>query len=357
MRGAAGRICAAVATVLLSGAAAATAASAEHVAAPPPGFFGVVPQAPPTAKDLALMKGVVGTLRIPIYWSECEPAPGEYDFAALDTQIGVAAAHGIRVQPFVYGTPAWLAPEPARPPLGSRASAAWGAFLHVLVRRYGIGGEFWLGRAQREPIRLWQIWNEPNFALFWRPWPNPVAYARLLRVSARAIRGDDPQARIVLAGVAPVSGGIKTWVFLRKLFRVAGVRSDFDIAAVHPYSATLPELDYQLRKVRGVMAEAGLGGRSLLVTELGVASQGDYPSAFVKGLDGQAEFLQAAYTRLLKMRRRWRIAGVDWFTWQDVSQPDPHCAFCQGAGLLDLSGRPKPAWWAFRQAVKAAAVR
>jgi hypothetical protein len=356
MRGAASWLCAAVATVLLACSATATAAATANEP-PRQQFFGVVPQAPLKTKDLALMTGVVGTLRIPIYWSESEPSPGEYDFAALDAQIGAATAHGIRVQPFVYGTPAWIAADPALPPLSSRANVAWVTFLHVLVKRYGSGGEFWAGRTKREPITLWQIWNEPNFVLFWRPWPNPQAYARLLRHSAGAIRGADPHARIVLAGVAPVNGGIKTWVFLRRLLRVAGVRRDFDIAAVHPYSVSLPELEFQLRKVRGAMAEARLGSRPLLVTEMGVASQGHYPSAFVKGPTGQAEFLRGAYARLLEMRRRWRIAGVDWFTWRDVSRPDPHCAFCEGAGLLDVSGRPKPAWWAFRQAVKAGAGR
>jgi hypothetical protein len=150
-----------------------------------------------------------------------------------------------------------------------------------------------------------------------------------------------------------VNGGISTWIFLRRLFRVVGIRHDFDIAAVHPYSTMLPELEFQLRKVRGTMAAADLGDRPLLVTELGIASQGAYPSAFVKGLDGQAEFLRIAYARLLEMRRRWRIAGIDWFTWQDGIRPDPHCAFCEGAGLLDVYGHPKPAWWALRRAVKA----
>src|SRR4051794_24515793 len=160
MRGAAG-ICAVVATVLLTGGGTAIARSEKHATPPPPEFFGVVPQAPSTAKDLMLMKGVVGRLRILVSWADAEPAPGEYDFAALDAEIGAAADHGIPVQPFVPGPPAWLATEPARPPLSSPARAAWVAFLHLLVRRYGIGGEFWRGRARREPIRLWQIWNEP----------------------------------------------------------------------------------------------------------------------------------------------------------------------------------------------------
>jgi polysaccharide biosynthesis protein PslG len=352
MQGVPARACVAVAAVFFAGVAPAAAAP-ERQAPPPADFFGVVPQAPLAANDLASMEGVVGTLRIPVYWSECEPAPGEYDFTALDRQVGAAAAHGIRLQPFVFGTPAWLAAEPARPPLGPRARGAWVAFLRVLVHRYGTGGGFWHGRLQRRPIRLWQVWNEPNFVLFWRPWPNPSAYARLLRISAATIRRADRRARVVLAGVAPVGAGIGVGAFLRKLFRVAGVRRDFDVAAIHPYSATLRGVEYRLRAARRALAGAGLGRRPLLVTEVGVASWGDYPSAFVRGRDGQAEFLRATYARLLQMRRRWRIAGVDWFTWRDTSRLDSHCAFCQGAGLLDRAGRPKPAWWALRRLVKA----
>jgi hypothetical protein len=324
---------------------------------PPPGFFGVVPQAPLSAAELTRMEGVVGTLRIPIYWAQCEPAPGEYDFSALDAEIGAAAESGIRVQPFVYGTPAWLSEQPARPPLTSPARRAWAGFLRVLVGRYGADGDFWQGRSWREPIRQWQIWNEPNFVVFWRPKPSPAAYARLLRVSARAIRGVDGRARIVLAGVAPVGAGMKTWVFLRRLFRRPGIGRDFDLVALHPYSTTIPELDYQVRKARQAMAASGMGRRPLLVTEVGVASWGTHPSAFVEGALGQAQFLRAAFGRLLQMRRRWHVAGVDWFTWRDQRPLDRTCSFCQGAGLVDLEGEPKPAWWAYRQMVRAARVR
>jgi hypothetical protein len=342
------------ATVLFGGGAIQPASAAVHPTAPPSRFFGVFPQAPLTANDFARMRGVVGTLRLPIFWFECEPTPGVYDFATLDAEIAAAAAGGIRVQPVVFGTPPWLSPEQARPPLSPHASTAWSSFLHVLVKRYGTGGKFWMSRVHREPIRLWQVWNEPNFVLFWRPWPRPAAYARLLRFSARAIRSADPRARIALAGVAPVNAGITTWVYLRRLLQIPGVRRDFDVAAVHPYSATVPELEYQIRRVRRAMAQAGLSHRSLLVSEVGVASTGDYPSAFVKGLFGQSQFLSAAYARLLDMRLRWRISGVDWYAWQDAPKPDPYCSFCQGAGLMDLSGRPKPAWWAFRRVVKGA---
>jgi hypothetical protein len=302
------------------------------------------------------MEGTVETLRMPIFWFECEPRRGEYDFAAVDAEIGAAAAHGIRVLPVVYGTPSWLGRQ-ERAPLAAEALARWKGFLRVLVRRYGTGGSFWAGRSQRAPIRRWQIWNEPNFRLYWTPKIEPAGYAKLLHASATTIRKAEPGAKIVLAGVAPVGYGMKTWVFMRRLLRVPGVRHDFDFAALHPYSATIGELDYQVERVRASMVEGGAGRKPLIVTEFGVASSGGYPSAFVVGEPGQAEFLRRAYARLLAMRHRWRIVGAYWYTWQDEERPDPHCGFCQGAGLFRLDGSAKLSWQVYREVARARSAR
>jgi hypothetical protein len=327
---------------------------AARAAAPPPGFFGVVPQALPSEGDFARMKGTVETLRMPIFWFECEPGKGEYDFARVDKEIGAAVARGIRVLPFVYGTPSWVGPVQARAPLQPAALGEWKGFLRTLVARYGPRGSFWRGRSQRDPVRRWQIWNEPNFRLYWAPKIEPAGYAKLLRASATTIRDADPTAQIVLAGIAPVGAGMPTWTFMRRLLRVPGVVHDFDFAALHPYSANLLQLNYQLAKVRAAMAAGGAGRKPLILTEIGVASQGSYPSAFVEGEAGQARFLREAYARLLEMRHRWRIAGAYWFTWRDEANADPHCSFCQGAGLLRLDGGAKSAWFAYRGVVAAA---
>jgi hypothetical protein len=337
----------------LVGAPLGSAAAPVTTAPVPPGFFGVVPQAPLSGVDLARMEGVVGTLRIPIYWSDAEPRQGVYDFAKVDVAIGAAAEHGIAVLPFIYGTPAWLSDDPARPPLRSAAGrAAWPRFLAKLVERYGPAGEFWQGRPQRMPIRRWQIWNEPNFSLFWRPHPAPRQYAELLALAAGAIRAADPAAQLVLGGVAPVGGGFLPWVFLRRLYRVPGVKSNFDLVALHPYSVRIGNTAAQVRLARQAMDEAGDAKTPILISELGVASTGSIPSAFIQGPQGQAEFLRRAFALFLAKRREWRIAGVDWFTWRDEPNPDIHCGFCQGAGLLDLDGFPKPAWWAYRAATR-----
>jgi hypothetical protein len=318
----------------------------------PKGFFGVVPQGPLAASDFARMRGVVGTLRIPVYWPRLEPRPGELDFGELDPIVSAAADAGVRVLPFVYGTPAWLAGDPTHPPLSRRALGAWARFLRALTRRYGPGGNVWAGRSAPMPIRQWQIWNEPNFLLFWRPRPSAAGYARLLRASASAIRGVDPGARIVAAGLAPVEGGMLPWAFLRKLYAVPGVERSIDLAALHPYSSTLAGVTYQVRKARQVLAAAGEPRTPLLISELGVASASRLPTGFDWGLKGQASFLLRAYRLLLGARVRWHIAGIDWYAWRDLSGADPHCVFCESAGLFDTTGRPKPAWRAFRQMVR-----
>jgi hypothetical protein len=341
--------------ICLAALAMALAWPASVSASVPRGFFGVVPQGELSSRDFDRMEGVVGTLRIPIYWFQVEPRPGEYDFSGFDELVGQAAERGVRVLPFVYGSPAWLSGDPAIPPQGTaRGRAAWAGFLRRLVRRYGPNGDFWEGRPRSLPIRRWQIWNEPNFLLFWRPRPSPSGYARLLRIAARAIRAVDRGARIVTAGVAPVEGGMLPWRFLLKLYRVPGVRR-FDVVALHPYSSSLRGLEYEIRQTRRAMARSGDAGTPLQVTELGTASNGVFPNPYDKGPAGQATYLRRAFRLLLGERRRWRIAGIDWFTWQDASAPDPHCVFCQYAGLFDGDGNPKPSWSAFRRFAAGAA--
>ncbi len=317
-------------------------------------FFGIVPQSPPSIADFGRMQGVVGTLRIPVEWFRIESRPGTYDFEGLDRVVGEAAGAGIRVLPFVYGSPTWLTGDPARPPLASsEARRAWTLFLRRLVRRYGPDGSFWQGRDTRLPIRRWQIWNEPNYLLFWRPRPSPRGYARLLRISAPAIRRLDPGARILTAGVAPVEAGITPWSFLRRMYAVPGVAHYFDVVALHPYAPYVEWVKREIRFVRRVMVDAGDGGTPLQLTELGVASDGVLENVFDEGPIGQAAFLRKAYRLVLRNRRGWHISGLDWFTWRDAASPDPNCVFCEYGGLLTDEGTPKPAWGAFRYLVQA----
>jgi Beta-galactosidase len=315
----------------------------------PAGFAGVVPQGSLSRADLGRIGGLGLGLRLGVRWCDVEPEPGRYDFSALDAQIGSAAERGIQVLPEVDATPAWLRARPYMPPLGKRGLGAWHNFLRVLVERYGRGGEFWQGRARRQPIGRWQLWNEPNFPVFWRPRPSPRAYAKLLHVGAAAVRGADPRAEIVAAGLAPIERQPLPWEFLRRLYRVPGFRSDFDYAALHPYSPNVEVLAYEIERTREVMAAAGDAGKPLLITEFGVASDSRYPNALDRGPRGQAAYLSRAFGRLARERKRWHVGGAYWFAWQDTATDDPLCVFCQHSGLFNVAGAPKPAWQALRR--------
>lgn len=323
----------------------------------PRGFFGIVPQGPLQASDFNRMRGVVGSIRVSFGWDQIEPEPGKYNFTASDELVGLAASRGIRVLPFIASSPLWLTGDHERPPQGTpRGRRAWYVFLRHLVHRYGPGGSFWRGRADRMPIRRWQIWNEPNFLLAWHPRISPQGYGRLLDIASSAIRGVDRGAEIVAAAVAPVEAGMLPWNFIRDLYRVPGVKRYFDVMAVNPYSPTIAGVGYEIRRIRHAMAVAGDSDTPLLITELGVASNGVLPNPFDKGRRGQARFLRQVYGRLIASRRRWRLAGIDWFAWQDLGYTDSNCVFCQYAGLFDIEGRPKPSWYALRRIVASTGV-
>jgi polysaccharide biosynthesis protein PslG len=327
------------------------AAAAPAASRPPAGFFGVVPQGTPPPTAFARMKGTVETVRIAFDWRQIERQPTAWDFATTDAEVESAARQGIRAMPDLYGVPSWVGDDPVRGPRGTTQLPDWRAFVRRLVRRYGPGGQFWAGKLRKLPIHRWQVWNEPNFRLFWHPRPEPAAYVRLLAETAREVRRLDPRATIVAAGLAPVEGGMRPVDFLQRMYAVPGAKRSFDVVALHPYSYTLAQLAYQVRNVRAVMAAAGDGSTPLQITEIGVASGAASPTPWAPGPAGQARFLRRAYDLLLRERRRWRIAGVDWFSWEDGPAPDPHCPFCQHAGLFALDGSAKPAWHAYRRLV------
>jgi hypothetical protein len=312
-------------------------------------FFGVVPQAPLEARDWQRLGRTGLAVRLPVRWYEVEPRKGEFDFTALDAAMAAAAANGVRVMPQVGGSPGWVVSDPARPPLGRGDLSAWRGFLRKLVDRYGTDGVFW-GQtpAHGAAVRRWQIWNEPNFPAFWEN-PDPRAYVRLLRASAATIRSREPGAVIVAAGLAPIERQPPPWEFLAEMYRQPGARAAFDVVALHPYAASVAGLEYEVRMTRLAMSQAGDARTPLLISEIGLASAARVRTPFDRGLRGQARFLTRAFTRLAAERRRWRLAGAYWFAWKDATSADPICAFCEHSGLLDASGRPKPAWGALKR--------
>ncbi|HEX5713826.1 MAG TPA: hypothetical protein VFX85_10975 [Solirubrobacterales bacterium] len=327
----------------------------------PRGFFGIAPQTAIGAADTARMRaGGLETIRASLGWSGVESSPrGGYNWAGFDELVRTAARDRLEVLPFLYSTPHWVSGDWRRLPVdGARARRAWSAFVGAAVERYGRGGEFWREHGPGSddplpylPIRAWQIWNEENFFYFTNP-ASPQRYARLLALSRPAVKRVDPRADVVIGGLFgdPAAGpprALDATDFLDQLYRVGGVKANFDAVALHPYAADTADLRRLVEGVRATMVRHGDRRSGLYLTELGWGSQANSPVSFEVGLRGQARELRDAYRYLLANRGRLKLQQVVWFSWKDAPGS---CSFCDSVGLFRQGAkfRPKPAWRALR---------
>jgi hypothetical protein len=332
----------------------------------PTSFFGIAPQTALTSTDIGYMRAArIGSVRWPVNWAMVQlTANGGYDWSSFDEVMTAAANGNLRVLPFLYGTPRWLARKPTALPVSSgRARRAWVAFVQAAVKRYGPGGEFWAERTpgvvQYEPaifnptpIRTWQVWNEANFFYFAYP-VSPSRYAQLLKLTHSAIVSVDPAAKIILSGLfaeptAKGARGMPAVDFLNALYRVPGIEADFDGVALHPYAVDAETLAELTEGLRAVVLENHDPDTGLYITEMGWGSQNDFQQvAFEQGIRGQVLQLRDSYRYLLENRRRLNLKQTYWFSWKDVSGET--CNFCDSVGLFHAGARlrPKPAWHAF----------
>jgi hypothetical protein len=182
------------------------------------------------------------------------------------------------------------------------------------VARYGAGGSFWSEHPElpKVPIRYWQFWNEPHLPFQWtlphgqeKRWPQ--TYAAQLKVFYATVKQADPHAKVVLAGLANLS-----WQYLSALYR-QGVRGNFDVAAIHPYTTKPSGVVRLVGKMRAVMKRHHDAKKPIWITELGLpASRGRVKdkNQLQTTARGMARFLSASYAAVRKKAPR-----VYWYTW------------------------------------------
>ena len=247
-------------------------------------FYGIV-QGQLDAQDRAGMADArVQTARFMLKWRDVERVRGSYDWSDRDRTIGGLAKEGIRAVPFVWGSPSWVGSgAPGHPPIASAAArTSWQNFLRAAVTRYGPGGTYWANKYRQDypdagaavPIQAWQVWNEPNLKKYFTPGATTQAaaqkYAQLLSISYDAIKARDAQAKVVLAGMPSVpdaNGSSNAWDFLDALYTVAGVKADFDVAALHPYGCNLDQTRTGISRFSASMKSHADGLTPLWLTE------------------------------------------------------------------------------------------
>jgi hypothetical protein len=323
---------------------------------PPDGFFGVSPAVVLGPDEMATIAGAgITTLRYPFYWPILQPeARGKRPisqalaFDRFDPLFVETSRLGIKVLPFVYGTPRFLTNDYATPPIGSaKLRREWTLLLQALDERYGAGGSFWTEHPELDPapVQAWQIWNEPSSATYWKPSrTSPQGYAKLLEISDRALRGKGKDPRIVAAGLfGSPAEGIDMPRFLQRFYAVKGVQQHFDVLSLHPYAPGFKGMKTQLQIGRQIMRDEGDGEKPLWVTEIGWPTDGNPNNPFYTTLEQQATLLRRTFTLLVEMRKPWHIGRAVWYTWRD-NNVNPECDLCRYAGLFDADLNPKPSW-------------
>jgi hypothetical protein len=312
-------------------------------------------QANPDSVRILLAQGLVQTGAGPCTAGSpgSSSVGGGCNWGQIDQEIGGAAQAGAQPLPFFFG-------ESSKPPLTGKAAQSWKAFLTAAVKRYRPGGVYWNGAYQAQypgnkakPIKVWQVWNEPGSPTYFKPKPNIGKYVKLLKTAGQTINRAHKGARIMIAGLfaSPDKGAIRGRIpavqFLEKLYQIRGARTAFDIAAVHPYSRTVSGVIKVVEELREVMRKNGDGGKPLAITELGWSSNKPNNSLLAKGIQGQRNTLRAAFSALLRVRTRYHLDTVNWFSLRDAPKSQSSCPNCPFAGLNRVDGGHKPAWGAF----------
>jgi hypothetical protein len=320
---------------------------------PPAGFFGVSGRHLDFADLNAMDDAGVGIYRTLFHFSLAKPHQnGIYDWTELDKLVGRTAAHDIQLLPLLFGTPKWISPHAAVPPIYSAsARAAWSRLLSQMTNRYGPRGAYWRLHplAHYHPITAWQIWNEPNSSSFWGSNPNPTQYAQLVALSADAIHRVDPHATIVSAGLVANPEGLHTIPgpeYLAALSSQPAARAAIDKYGYHPYAENAPGVRDALLAAREALA-ANDPGAPIWVTEVGWGSDFLLGNILLKTPEGQAQALRSTFSMILRKRKRFGVQRALWYYWRD--QPDPFCLWCRSAGLLEPDHSTKPAYAAFRR--------
>jgi large repetitive protein len=266
-------------------------------------------------------------------WKRLEPRNGYYDWSRFDQAVEIARSHNIEL----LGKLAYSAPWASSAPAGTSPSVAvyyppvhtsdYAEYARSVVHRY------------KDRIHVWEIWNEPNSALFWKPAPSASAYATLLKAAYAAIKAEDPTATVVLGGLAGFD-----LAFLNGIRGVSAWGS-FDALGLHTYTIGPPERSTAMAWLDKAQAYVERYGRKpIWITELGWSTYSGSGAGYIGVSEtNQANYLSRAY---LDAAAR----GVRGIFWYDLIEDGSSAtSLSQNYGLMQQDGRLKPAYSALRQ--------
>jgi hypothetical protein len=294
------------------------------------------------------------TVRINVDWHVVAGtrAADALDWSWYDRAVDGARAHGLHVHLTLTGpAPAWATGD-GRAGIRDPDARAYGRFA-------GAAAEHFKGR-----VRLYSIWNEPN----WPSWLAPQRraapiYRRLYEHGYAAVKRADPAARVLIGELAPMGppeAAIAPLRFLRSVTcrdrsfnptrRCRPLRADG--FAHHPYTlrwaptfagpgrddVTLGSLGRLERTLDGLACRGALTtprGRPL---DLWLTEYGYHADSARFGEQTRARYAVRAFGIAARDRR------VRELTWYQLAAPPKGPRRVWDTALLDYEGHPRPTY-------------
>jgi hypothetical protein len=327
----------------------------------PAGFYGVNVQqvfSGPSSSwqpDLnAMASGGLQVARIDARWQNVEPNPPSggthnYDWSMYDGIVQGLSQHGLRWLPIVAYSTTWSGVTP-----GDTLSAVatshipdFAAYAAALARRYGPGGSFWQSHPSLTPVPVteYEIWNEENSTVFWHQQAgNAEQYADLYAAARSAIRAVDPQARVIIGGLAlgnPPDVTDEAQYLQRMWAHRPDLAGNVDGVGLHPYQSTVHWTYMRLAQFRQALNQIAGPSVPIEITEDGWSTLAVPESERAADLAQLAEELPRS------------DCNIDMFlpyTWKtEESNPsDPE----QWFGIWNRDGTPKASGQAYLNAVE-----
>jgi hypothetical protein len=295
----------------------------------------------------ALKRAGITHVRQYFSWREIEAQRGAYAWAKWDRIVNAARANGVQLIAVLHTAPAWSQREYERDLPGAPANdfAEYARFAGDFAKRYG------------DAIDYYQIWDEPNVEPNWgRRNADPVEYAQMLIPASKAIRANDANAKILLAGLAMnlevhrPHPNYSEILFLRGLYEI-GADKYWEIVAAKPYGMwTDPEdrtvnsdvLNFsRLILLRDEMLHYGDKVKPVWTVEMGWNAlpenwRGE-PSPW--GTDTEAKQADRLERGLTRMQNEWAWVTAEFpnYLQPNVSMDDPR----RGFALLARDGTPR----------------
>ncbi len=251
-----------------------------------------------------------GWNRWPLYWDRVEQPNGDFEWDAYDDLVREDLGYDLQLNVILLGIPqhqregeimrGLMQPifadgsDTPAPGKAANPNNPWAMFVQVAVERYRPGGtlarsEDW---AEGVGVRVWEIWNEPDYEFFWSG--TVFDYSRLLKTAYLVIETLDPEATVMV-------GGLLYPTQENYLAQILSIYQDepeperynwyMDAVAVHNYGDSWRS-GWLTLVARQTLVEFGIE-KPIWITETGVPIWDDYPGPLWAQDDPDARALLA----------------------------------------------------------------